>query len=73
MSARKPQQNADSTIDIELDHPTYGWMPFTASPNDPHGADLYAQAVAGDFGPVAEYVPALKPNVSPGTPSEQNK
>lgn len=31
---------------------------FTASPNDPepHGRELYARAVAGDFGPVSPYI-----------------
>jgi hypothetical protein len=61
MNARNPQQTADGAIDIELDHPIYGWIPFTASPNDPHGADLYAQALAGNFGPVAEYVAPPEP------------
>lgn len=33
-------------------------VPFTADPNDceEHGRDLYARAVAGEFGEVAEYV-----------------
>jgi len=34
-------------------------VPFGATPTDPeaHGRDLYARAVAGEFGPVAPYVP----------------
>lgn len=34
-------------------------MPFGASPNDPmpYGVELYNRAVAGEFGPIAPYVP----------------
>lgn len=48
----------NSTIDVEMNHPEYGWIPFTASPDDieQHGRDLYARAIAGDFGPIAPYV-----------------
>lgn len=58
MQARNPHYNASGTVDMELDHPAYGWIPFTASPDDTeqHGRDLYAQAIAGDFGLIAEYV-----------------
>lgn len=47
-----------SIIDIEIDHPEYGWIPFTASPDDveAYGRQLYAEAAAGQFGPIAEYV-----------------
>lgn len=33
-------------------------IPFTASPTDgePYGRELYQRAVAGEFGPVADYV-----------------
>ena len=35
---------------------TYGEMPFSASPDDsePHGVELYARAMAGEFGEVLE-------------------
>lgn len=58
MKTRNPQKNAAGTIDLEIEHPTFGWIPFTASPDDTeaHGRELYAQAVAGDFGPIAPYV-----------------
>ena len=53
--------NAEQTL-IDL---TIKWegiaeeLPFTASPNDTeaHGRALFAAAQAGEFGPVAEYVP----------------
>ncbi len=71
MNARNPQYNAAGTVDLEFDHPEYGWIPFTASPDDIEqtGRDLYAQAVAGDFGPIAPYVPP-PPYVAP---AEANK
>lgn len=51
-----PKYNAFGTIDLEIDHPKYGIIPFTASPDDPAGAAIYAAAIAGDYGPIAPYV-----------------
>mgnify|MGYP001301195200 CR=1 FL=1 len=59
MSAvRNPRYNQSGTIDCELDHPVYGWIPFTASPDDPeqHGRELYARIIAGEFGEIAPHV-----------------
>lgn len=58
MQARNPKFNGDGTIDLEIEHPAFGWIPFTASPGDveAHGRDLFARATAGEFGPVAEFV-----------------
>jgi len=67
MNARNPKQNAVGTIDLEIEHSVYGWIPFTASPDDEKGSDLYAQAVAGEFGPVAGYV---EPVVFPPTQAQ---
>jgi hypothetical protein len=51
---RNPKYNAQGTIDIELNHPTYGWVSFTASPDDPeeYGRELYELAVSGEFGEI---------------------
>lgn len=61
--------NAEQTaINCEINHPDYGWIPFTASPNDPeeHGRNIYAACLAGDHGPVAAYVaPPPAPVVIP--------
>lgn len=70
MLVRNPQySNADgTTIDVELKHPEYGWIPFTASPDDPEelGRDIYAAAIAGEYGPVAPYVaPPPEPTYVP--------
>lgn len=60
MRVKNPQwANAQHTlINLEIEHPEYGWIPFTADPNDveEHGRQLYAEAAAGQFGPIAEYV-----------------
>ena len=47
-----------SIIDCEIEHPVYGWIPFTANPNDsePIGKDVFNACVAGVAGPVAPYI-----------------
>lgn len=65
MDAKNPAYvNAEQTqIDVTVTHPVFGEIPFTASPDDveEHGRDLFARAVAGEFGPVADYVPPPPP------------
>ncbi len=48
MDIRNPAFTADNRIDCEIEHPVYGWIPFTADPNDveQHGRDIYAAALA---------------------------
>lgn len=55
MQARNPTYNKDGSIDLEIEHPAFGWIPFTASATDveAHGRDLFKRAAAGEFGPVA--------------------
>ena len=48
MEFRNPVYNHLGTIDCEINHPSLGWIPFTADPNDPAGAEIYASAVAGN-------------------------
>lgn len=62
MDFRNPIYTADGRIDCEIDHPVYGWIPFTASPDDPNaeGAEIFAEIEAA--GNIADYVP--------GTPAE---
>ncbi len=52
---RNAKYNASGSIDVEWDHPDYGWIPFTASPDDDmqHGREIHAQALTGS---VAAYV-----------------
>ena len=57
---RNPTYNQFGGIDLEVNHPQLGWIPFTASADDPeeYGRNLFAAASAGD---VAPYVPAPAP------------
>lgn len=34
MRYRNAKHRANNTIDCEIDHPIYGWIPFTCDPND---------------------------------------
>ena len=59
MQVRNLKYNQLGTIDCEIEHPSYGWIPFTASPDDSEhlGVEIYNRAIDGEFGTVAEYVP----------------
>lgn len=59
MQVKNLKYNQLGTIDCEIEHPSYGWIPFTASPDDsePLGVEIYNQAINGEFGAVEEYVP----------------
>ena len=48
MNYTNPAFNANGTIDMEVEHPVHGLIPFTASPYDPeeHGRLLFADAKA---------------------------
>tara|TARA_A100001391_G_scaffold181879_1_gene148092 strand:+ start:1138 stop:1347 length:210 start_codon:yes stop_codon:yes gene_type:complete len=60
-AARNPKwSNSEKTvIDIEVnfDHMPETWVDFTAvaSGDLPHTHEIYAKAVAGDFGSIADY------------------
>ncbi len=60
-ATRNVTYNDHGTVDMEIDHPQYGWIPFTADPNDSEqlGRDLYAAAIAGTLGAIAPYVQSL--------------
>ena len=56
--------NAEHTrINCEITTSQFGSevLPFTADPNDvePHGRAIFADIVAGHYGPIAEYVAPL--------------
>lgn len=61
MNARNPKHTASGSIVMEIDHPTYGWIPFAASPSDSeaHGRELYQRAIAGAFGTIEPYIKPL--------------
>jgi len=58
MEYRNPVYTEDGRIDCEINHPEYGWIPFTCDPDDT-GA---AFDVAGLF---AEMQPETAPYVAP--------
>ncbi len=60
--------NATGTIDCEYEHPIYGWIPFTASPEDTEelGRTIHSLALTGEYGEVVPYVaPPEAPLVIP--------
>jgi len=57
MDYRNPVFTANNAIDCEIDHPTYGWIPFTCDPNDTGAA--FNTAVLYD---------AMQPHATPYTP-----
>ena len=66
ISAANPVwSSADNTaINILAQFDTFpSPLPFTASPTDPeaYGRDIYARIIAGEFGPIAPYVPPPAP------------
>lgn len=59
MNIQNPRYNAHGTIDVDIEHPDYGWIPYTASPDDIHSEvcrSRYAAALAGEYGEIAPYV-----------------
>lgn len=53
---RHLKYNHRGTIDLEYNHPLYGWIPFTADPADQLGAELLTLALSGQYGQIAAYV-----------------
>ena len=43
LETRNPVRIAGGQIDCELNHPVWGWVAFTADPNDPeaHGREIW--------------------------------
>lgn len=62
--------NKDHTaVECVVDFEGIGTVNFGATPYDQyqHVRDIYAQCIAGDFGPIAEYVPAADEGPQPET------
>jgi hypothetical protein len=56
-----PRWNKERTaIECVVTFDEIGTVPFGAVPNDnyAHVREIYARCIAGDFGPIADYVPA---------------
>lgn len=43
MEYKNPRYTAAGTIDVDIEHPDFGWIPFTADPDDvePHGRQIF--------------------------------
>ncbi|TAN82714.1 MAG: hypothetical protein EYR95_18680 [Phormidium sp. SL48-SHIP] len=63
MQYRNAQYTKDGRIDCEIEHPVYGWVPFTADKNDSeqHGRDIFGQIVSD--GNIAAYTPPSPPTI----------
>lgn len=69
MNVKNGNFNHDQTIDCEYQHPDFGWIPFTADPNDPEelGREIYRRAVNGEFGKIKPYQEAVKTQTELGS------
>ena len=53
MEMRNLKYNHAGTVDAEINHPTYGWIPCTLSPDDAPTAAMHAEAISGVHGAIA--------------------
>ena len=63
MEYRNARYTEFGTIDCEINHPVYGWIPFTASPDDvePHGREMFAEIQSrGNPAPFVPRVPTYE-------------
>ena len=66
--------NPENTcFDCMVDFVSLGWVPFACSESDPtpHSQQIWAQAMNGDFGPIAPYVPPPEPPLTLPSPAQQ--
>ena len=77
MNYKNPIYNASGTIDMEINHPVHGPIPFTASPDDPeeHGRLLFAdaQATAAPYVSPPPDVPSLLAQLSVARKSQEQQ
>lgn len=75
MKVRNLNYNRNGSIDMEIEHEVYGWIPFTASDEDVDqlGKDLYAQAVEGKFGEVGAVTPYTKDELASQVREKRNE
>jgi hypothetical protein len=59
-AVRNPVHNADASINCEIEHETFGWIPYTATADDtdPYGALLYQALINGEHGAIGPYAPS---------------
>lgn len=73
MNFRNPAFNRFATIDVEIEHPVLGWIPFTVNPQDEGaGFDVAAlDAAIRQAGNIAPFVPPPPPG--PTVPPQISK
>jgi hypothetical protein len=61
MNIKNVVRNEIGSFDCEVEHPVFGWIPFTASPDDVEffGRELYGRISEGEFGIIADYDPPV--------------
>lgn len=69
LEVRAPVYNLLGTIDCELNHPEFGWIKYTASPDDnvQMGREVHAALLAGAAGEIGPYNPANAARYVPET------
>lgn len=60
MNYKNAKYNENGTIDCEIEHPDYGWIPTTASLNDSETAELFNRAKST----ASEYIPPPPPTAT---------
>lgn len=75
MDVRNPKYSSQGAIDCEINHPVYGWIPYTADSDAAEGTEgreILDSILAGDAGEIAAYVaPVL--NLAERTAAAQAK
>lgn len=59
MEVKNLQYVKDGSIDMDINHPEFGWIPFTASSTG--ASSLYTSALAGEYGEILEYIDVPDP------------
>lgn len=62
MNVRNPKYNSYGSVECEIEHPVYGWIPFHAVAGDPESDKVLAR-IAADALPIAAATPIPLPAV----------
>lgn len=60
MEVKNPKWNGNNTIDCEIEHPVYGWIPFTAQEDDVEKFGQLVYKICLEMGP-EPFVPEKGP------------
>ena len=75
MNYRNARHTEFGTIECEIDHPEFGWIPFHATPDDVEelGREVYAQAIQGEVAPYEPPPPPTDEQLADKARKERNK